>query len=575
MKTVVGDDAKTVELLAAKESEAVKSPAEDSTETVAALVSEVSITLVTKDEHSTQIEMKSLSPESDLQLKTDDEKAKKLKLLEDKSTSIEKPSDASLAVETLDAISVLSLHGSSESEITPPPTCFNWFKKYSSPQRLMSKLMHKREYKIPKSQKSDLPSLDSAVSDPKDSPPEILLEGGAKYYENIFIGAAIFIPPQNEIERIDYATLAEEKIIPAYLGAHPCYDVMPTSGKVIILSVELLVKNAFSALVSNDIKAAPLWDAGYFDFVGMLTISDFINVLRHYYYSSPEDIKDIENQSISTWRRITKVEKPFVKVNGSDSLVQATKLLIQEGVHRIPVFDEKRQSVLFVLTRKRLLHFLSNSLFENFEKTNVKTPSFFRKTIRELKVGTFEDIATVEVSTKVIDALDLFVKRGVSSLPVVEKDNVLIDIFEKFDVFQLAKEQTYHNLDMPIKEAISKADVRETAWICTLDETFGTVINRFVNNKVHRIVVTNEKRAVVGLISLSDVLKFLVLNPLENSGLPSTAETIEEDSEGAVGGTSSEPSPSLETTAKADSIDEESTVSEAVENLKIEDSKAE
>ncbi|GFT86215.1 5'-AMP-activated protein kinase subunit gamma-1 [Nephila pilipes] len=340
------------------------------------------------------------------------------------------------------------------------------------------------------------------------------------------------------VERIDYANLAEERIIPAFLGSHPCYDVMPTSGKVVVFSVELLVKNSFSALVSNEIKAAPLWDASILDFVGMLTITDFINVLRHYYYSNPEDIKDIENQSIGTWRRITEISKPFIKVNGSDSLATATKLLIQEGIHRIPVLDEKRKCVLFVLTKKRLLQYLSQNLFENFDKTNVKTPSFYKKTIRELRIGTFENIAVVNSNTKVIDALDLFVKRKVSALPVLDKNSILIDIFEKFDVFALAKEQTYHNLDMPINDAILNAYSREMAWICTMDESLETVINKFVTKKVHRLVVIDEMRCVVGMVSLSDILKFLVVQPLVmmETSSATVSDTIPEASEGAVGG---------------------------------------
>ncbi|GBM41837.1 5'-AMP-activated protein kinase subunit gamma-3 [Araneus ventricosus] len=185
--------------------------------------------------------------------------------------------------------------------------------------------------------------------------------GDGKHFEVVYLGR--YFPSEHErVERIDYTNMAEEKIIPTFLGSRPCYDVMPTSGKVVVFSVELLVKNAFSALVSNEIKAAPLWDAGIMDFVGMLTISDFINVLKYYYISKPEDMKDIENQSIATWRRMTGVPKKFVKINGLDSLAQAAKLLIHERIHRIPVFDEKRQCVLFVLTKKRLLQFLSQGV---------------------------------------------------------------------------------------------------------------------------------------------------------------------------------------------------------------------
>ncbi|XP_071036176.1 5'-AMP-activated protein kinase subunit gamma-1 isoform X9 [Parasteatoda tepidariorum] len=347
------------------------------------------------------------------------------------------------------------------------------------------------------------------------------------------------LPRVTKVDRIDYASLAEDKIIPTFLSSRTCYDVMPVSGKVVVLSVELLVKNAFEALVNNELRAAPLWDESISSFVGMLTISDFINVLRHYYSNSPENIKDIESQSISTWRKINRISKPVVKINATDNLAQATKLLIEEGVHRVPVLDEGGQCSFFVLTRKNLLHYLYNNIMQRFGNTIVRTPSFLSKTIRELGVGTFSDIAKVTFDTKVIEALDLFVQRKVSGLPIVDENNTLLDIFAKFDVFALAKEQTYHNLDMTINEAIDKGKVHEDVYGCTLDDTLGTVIRTIVTSKAHRLVVIDENKSVVGIVSLSDILKFLVVQPLsklEDTGAPST-DIIEEAPEGAVGGT--------------------------------------
>ena len=45
------------------------------------------------------------------------------------------------------------------------------------------------------------------------------------------------------------------------------------------------VKKAFFALVYNGVRAAPLWDSNAQNYVGMLTITDFINILQKYYKS--------------------------------------------------------------------------------------------------------------------------------------------------------------------------------------------------------------------------------------------------------------------------------------------------
>lgn len=49
---------------------------------------------------------------------------------------------------------------------------------------------------------------------------------------------------------------------------HKCYEIIPTSSKLVVFDVTLRVKKAFFALVHNGVRAAPLWDSQKQDFVG-------------------------------------------------------------------------------------------------------------------------------------------------------------------------------------------------------------------------------------------------------------------------------------------------------------------
>jgi len=64
-----------------------------------------------------------------------------------------------------------------------------------------------------------------------------------------------------------------------FMKEHDCYSLIPTSSKIVIFDTRLPVKKAFFALVANGLRAAPLWDSDQGQFVGMLTISDFIRYL--------------------------------------------------------------------------------------------------------------------------------------------------------------------------------------------------------------------------------------------------------------------------------------------------------
>lgn len=66
-----------------------------------------------------------------------------------------------------------------------------------------------------------------------------------------------------------------------------------------------------------------------------------------------------------------------------------------------------------------------------------------------------------------------------------------------------------------------KANEHRNAWFegvqkCILDETLYVIMERIVRAEVHRLVIVDEMDKVIGIISLSDILYYLVLRPLES-----------------------------------------------------------
>lgn len=61
-------------------------------------------------------------------------------------------------------------------------------------------------------------------------------------------------------------------------------------------------------------------------------------------------------------------------------------------------------------------------------------PSFMNKTLRELRIGTYDNVETARPETAIITALTKFVERRVSALPLVDSLGRLVDIYSKFDV---------------------------------------------------------------------------------------------------------------------------------------------
>jgi len=106
------------------------------------------------------------------------------------------------------------------------------------------------------------------------------------------------------LEKLDLGDIGddENQIFVKFFKFHKCYDLIPTSAKLVVFDTQLLVKKAFFALVHNGVRAAPLWDSKRQKFVGMLTITDFIRVLQTYYKSPLVHMDELEEHKLDTWR---------------------------------------------------------------------------------------------------------------------------------------------------------------------------------------------------------------------------------------------------------------------------------
>ncbi|KAL4107542.1 hypothetical protein QTP88_017873 [Uroleucon formosanum] len=314
------------------------------------------------------------------------------------------------------------------------------------------------------------------------------------------------------LEKVKIKDLVEDEsqIFVKFFRFHKTYDLIPTSAKLVVFDTQLIVKKAFFALVYNGVRAAPLWDNKRQQFVGMLTITDFIRILQKYYSSSSSSMEELEEHKLDTWRNELHQERPqeLISIGPDMSLYFAIQTLINNKIHRLPVIDPATGNVLYIVTHKRILRFLL--LYIN----DLPKPAYLSQSLGDLKIGTFENIETVSEETSIILALKKFVERRVSALPMVDQEGRLIDIFAKFDVINLAAERTYNNLDVTLKQANEyRSDWFEGVQKCHLTDTLYSVIEKIVRAEVHRLVVVDVEDKVIGILSLSDILHYLVLRP--------------------------------------------------------------
>nr|CAD2195018.1 unnamed protein product [Meloidogyne enterolobii] len=311
-----------------------------------------------------------------------------------------------------------------------------------------------------------------------------------------------------EINKILFES--QEAVYSLFMKAHKCYDIVPTSSKLVVFDTQLPVSKAFFALVYNGVRAAPLWDSSTQEFVGMLTITDFIQILHRYYKNDQmEDGVKLEEHKISTWRDIFKADcslRPFITVDPTESLYRAVQLLCEHKIHRLPVMEHSTGNILYILTHKRLIKFLHLYI------SDLPKPAFMDKTPKELGIGSWENILTIDKSTPLIEAMKTFLSKRVSALPLIDSDGKVVDIYAKFDVINLAADKTYDKLDVTVYEALKqRSEWFEGVRRCSDKDSLNRVIDILVKAEVHRLVAVDDENRAVGIISLSDVLRHLIL----------------------------------------------------------------
>jgi 5'-AMP-activated protein kinase regulatory gamma subunit len=302
-----------------------------------------------------------------------------------------------------------------------------------------------------------------------------------------------------------------------------------------------------------------LWDSKTSTYAGLLTTSDYLNVVQ-YYWQNPDALAQIDQFKLNSLRDIeralgvTPIET--VSIHPLKTLYEACRRMLESRARRIPLVDiddeTQREMVVSVLTQYRILKFVS---------VNVKETQMLRKPLRDLHVGSYENLSYAHMDSPVIEVIQALVKRSISCVPILDRDGMVLNVFEAVDVIALIKGGDYDNLQLTVGKALEKrSDVRiwpsyhppnqgahlltlcsqdfPGIYTCTLNDRLDTIFDTIRKSRVHRLVVIDERSHLVGLLSLSDILDYTLNSPLEEwvrgggKSVPSFLSPMEEFSGG-------------------------------------------
>ncbi|KAH8734011.1 hypothetical protein BGZ61DRAFT_344529 [Ilyonectria robusta] len=302
-----------------------------------------------------------------------------------------------------------------------------------------------------------------------------------------------------------------------FLKVRTSYDVLPLSFRLIVLDTDLLIKKSLNILIQNSIVSAPLWDSRTARFAGILTSTDFINVIQ-YYCQYPDEISKLEQFRLNSLRDIEKaigaVPIETVSVHPSRPLFEACRRMLKTRARRIPLVDvdseTNKEMVVSVITQYRILKFIA----VNNEHNTV----LLKKTVRDIGLGTYSKLATARMSSSVLDVVHLMVDHNISCIPIVDNENRVLNVFEAVDVIPCIKGGMYEELDASVGEALCKRpDESPGIYTCGENDRMDSIFDTIRKSRVHRLIVVDDDNKLKGIISLSDVLKYVLLSGVEDT----------------------------------------------------------
>jgi 5'-AMP-activated protein kinase, regulatory gamma subunit len=263
-------------------------------------------------------------------------------------------------------------------------------------------------------------------------------------------------------------------------------------------------------------QAAPLWDPSICQFVGLLKVTDFIDILRHYRMTN-SNVASLATRTIAdmfqddTIRQALGLGFGFWSADSSTTLKQACKLLHENALDFLPIVMPEDMRCLACITYTNILEHLVTHFREQRR--------LFDDSIYDLQIGTYhQNLITVNLGQSLANALELMNAHNLSALPVVTPEHKIVGVYSRSDITFLTKatdaEDAVANLDLQLKDVLEqqRKDVTtpDALHTCSTAHTLQSIFEYFAQLRFNRLFVVDEQERLVGVVSARDLVAYFL-----------------------------------------------------------------
>ncbi|CAI2327598.1 unnamed protein product [Caenorhabditis sp. 36 PRJEB53466] len=307
-----------------------------------------------------------------------------------------------------------------------------------------------------------------------------------------------------------------------YMSLVDVYELCPNNSKIIIIDSLTPATRAFRIMRDHSVTTLIVWDTSDHLHVkrNILTLTDCLQAIRNETKPHPQD-----EEHVLRARDILSGSS-LVSVSISSKILELCEELHSNRLHRVVVLDDLSE-VVHIISVRRVIAAIHK------QNRSLHFAQWLSKPIGFSTIGTWDNVAVISHEATVFRAMEDMLGFHYSALPVVDENNEVLGVITKTDICK-ALPLSFYEPKRWLKETLVKDMLhicRSQIFISSAD-TIGQTLDTLINaDSQTAFAVYNRK--VIGAISLTDFLTFILRSPLaptEEEEPPSAMPTPESTS---------------------------------------------
>jgi CBS domain-containing protein len=332
------------------------------------------------------------------------------------------------------------------------------------------------------------------------------------------------IVPSPRMSRGSFHASGSNKELKSFLSSHTVRELDIFNRPIVEIPIVSTIEQGFERLLTANILAAPVYidhiDSGKREYTGFLDIRDLTSSLvyshdpsarsqpwNESYITTVCNNKFTNNNSINgSGLSLTYLSRrnPFRPVSLDSTLFDVARLLSHQ-THRLPVLNTAGHCIA-ILSQSSLVAYLA--------KHKAEITHDLAQSMGQIQLGLCK-VITIAADKPAWEAFKLLDSSGVSGIGVVDNEGKLVGNTSARDLRLYVANKGKISLDECILDYLAQIRQREDpAMEChpscavSLQQSLGHVIGLMFATKHHRVFLVDGDRKPIGVVSVSDVMKF-------------------------------------------------------------------